>query len=71
MREEPVKELLRFLDIAAASVSETENHLQIAVDLGYIHPKAGELLRAQAVSIRRMLFRLMEHYARGPGAGEH
>jgi four helix bundle protein len=52
------KETARFLQIAAGSVTETENHLLIATDLGYVHRKAGEALLDQTIAIRRMLFRL-------------
>jgi four helix bundle protein len=57
------KELIRFLQIAAGSVAETENHLLIATDLGYIHPKTGDALVAQTVKIRRMLYRLKQSIA--------
>jgi four helix bundle protein len=53
-----VKETVRFLQRAAGSVTETENHLLIAMDLGYLHQKAGEALLDQTIAIRRMLFRL-------------
>src|SRR5690349_21225200 len=39
-----VKESLRYLHIASRSVSETENQLLIAADLGYIHPTTGDAL---------------------------
>ena len=52
------KETVRFLQIAAGSVTETENHLLIATDLGYVHQKVGEALLDQTIAIRRMLFRL-------------
>ena len=55
---ESKKETIRFLQIAAASVTETESHLVIATDLGYVHPKQSEALLDQVASIRRMLFRL-------------
>ena len=57
-----VKETIRFLEIAAGSVSETGNHLLIATDAGYLHPKIGAALEAEITSIRRMLFRLIEHF---------
>ena len=52
------KETIRFLQVAAASVTETESHLVIATDLGYVHPKQSEALLDQVASIRRMLYRL-------------
>ena len=54
------KETVRFLNIASASVSETENQLLIATDIGYIHPKTSDALVEQTVAIRRMLYRLMK-----------
>jgi len=66
------KELIRFLQIAAGSVAETENHLLLATDLGYIHPKTGDALVAQTVKIRRMLYRLKQSVAareKSPTAG--
>ena len=57
------KETIRFLQIAAASVTETESHLVLATDLGYVHAKQSEALLDQIVSIRRMLFRLTKSLA--------
>lgn len=65
-----VKESLRYLHIASRSVSETENQLLIATDLGYIHPKTSDALVEQAVTIKRMLFRLGENFGnQGPSSG--
>jgi four helix bundle protein len=64
------KETIRFLQIAAGSVTEAESHILLATDLGYIHPKASDLLIAQIVAIRRMLFRLTQSLAtRVPTSG--
>ena len=52
------RETVRFLQIAAGSVTETESHVLIATELGYIHPKASAELIDKVVSIRRMLCRL-------------
>jgi four helix bundle protein len=60
------KETIRFLQIAAASVTETESHLVIATDLGYVHSKQSEALLDQIASIRRMLFRLTKSLADRP-----
>jgi four helix bundle protein len=60
------KETIRFLQIAAASVTETESHLVLATDLGYLHPKQSEALLDQVESIRRMLFRLTKNLADRP-----
>jgi four helix bundle protein len=57
------KETIRYLQIAAGSTAETENHVLVATDLGYVHPKAGDALVAQIVSIRRMLYRLKQSLA--------
>lgn len=65
-----MKESLRYLHIASRSVSETENQLLIATDLGYIHPKTSDALVEQAVTIKRMLFRLGENFGnQGPSSG--
>ena len=65
-----VKETVRFLQIAAGSVTETENHLLLATDVGYIHPKASDALVEQIAAIRRMLFRLAKNLAeRAPHSG--
>jgi four helix bundle protein len=65
-----LKETVRFLQIAAGSVTETENHLLIATELGYVHSKASAPLLDQIVSIRRMLFRLTKSLSeRAPPSG--
>ena len=56
-----VKETVRYLQIASGSVSETENQLLIATDIGFIHPKTSDALIEQAVAIRRMLYRLAKN----------
>jgi four helix bundle protein len=48
-------ETIRFLQIAAASAAETENHLIQAADLGFISSKASAELSARAACIQRML----------------
>ena len=58
-----LKETVRFLEFAAGSVTETENHLVLATDLGYVHSKQSEALLDQVSSIRRMLFRLRKNLA--------
>jgi len=65
-----LRETLRFLEVAAGSVTETENHLLLATDLGYIHQKTSDALIEQIVAIRRMLFRLRKNLAeRAPTSG--
>ena len=49
------RELARFLSIAAGSASETEYHLLLALDLGYL-PRAGhQPLHDLVIEIRKML----------------
>jgi four helix bundle protein len=60
------RETLRFLEVAAGSVTETENHLLLATDLGYVHPKSSDALIDQVVAIRRMLFRLRKNLSERP-----
>jgi four helix bundle protein len=54
------KETLRFLQIAAGSARETESHLEIAADLGYLTPVAREKHLDTTRSIQRMLVALMK-----------
>jgi four helix bundle protein len=53
------KETVRFLQIAAGSAKETESHLLIACDLGYITPLAREKNVDTCRAIQRMLSALM------------
>ncbi|MEO8561999.1 MAG: four helix bundle protein [bacterium] len=53
------KETVRFLQIAAGSSTETENHLLIACDLGYLTPVEREKHLDTLRSIQRMLIALM------------
>jgi four helix bundle protein len=53
-------ETVRFLKMASRSACETESHLQIARDLGFLHPKAAEQLLASTQSIQRMLASLID-----------
>ena len=53
------KETLRFLQIASGSAHETENHLVIAADLGYISTSVLTELGGQLTSVQRMLAGLM------------
>ena len=48
-------ETLRYLQIAAGSAAEAENHLLIAGDLGYLSPAACTALAGRAAALRRML----------------
>jgi four helix bundle protein len=53
------RETIRFLQIASGSARETEHHLIIAADLGFVSPRAREELTDDAKSIQRMLVALM------------
>jgi four helix bundle protein len=55
------KDTVRFLQIALGSAKETENHLLIASDLHYLHPKAREEMLSKIHSIQRMLIGLMRN----------
>ena len=54
-------ETLRYLDISAGSAAETEHHLVTWQDIGGIDPRECEQLLARVMSIRRMLFSLMQN----------
>lgn len=67
------RETIRFLQIASGSATETENHLLVAGDLEYIHPRFLHELLDTTKSIQRMLASLMEKLPerpRTPGASE-
>ncbi len=53
------KETIRFFQIACGSAHETENHLLIAGDLGYLSGDIREDLIGQIAAIQRMLAGLM------------
>ena len=55
------KDTVRFLQIALGSAKETENHLLIASDLHYLHPKECEEMLAKIHSIQRMLIGLVRN----------
>jgi four helix bundle protein len=48
-------ETIRYLQMAAGSATETENHLIAAVDLEFITPRACAELTQRTVAIQRML----------------
>ncbi|HTE43885.1 MAG TPA: four helix bundle protein [Gemmatimonadaceae bacterium] len=52
-------ETIRFFQIAAGSASETENHLILAGDLGYLQPIVRDRLLDELKAIQRMLMSLM------------
>jgi four helix bundle protein len=49
------REFARFLGIALRSASETEYHLLLARDLGYLDIKTYEELNSQVTEVKRML----------------
>ena len=49
------REFARFLRIALKSASETEYHLLLARDLGYLEVKTYEVLNDRVTEIKRML----------------
>jgi four helix bundle protein len=49
------REFARFLEIALRSASETEYHLLLARDLGYLDIRIYEELNNQATEVKRML----------------
>ena len=52
------KETIRFFQLALGSATETESHLMIAADFGYIDAKAREALLGEIKTIQRMLAKL-------------
>ena len=47
--------MVRYTQIAMGSASELQNHLRLAVDLGYLTDSEYENLRDRLTSIRQML----------------
>lgn len=54
------REFARFLEIALRSASETEYHLLLARDLGYLELKTYEALNDQVTEVKRMLTGLIQ-----------
>ena len=52
------KETIRFFQIALGSATETESHLMIAADFGYLDAQAREVLLGEIKIIQRMLAKL-------------
>lgn len=52
-------ETLRYLDMAAGSAAETEHHLIVAIETNVLRSGEAEAFLDRIVSIRRMLFSLM------------
>lgn len=55
------KEAIRFFEIASGSAKETENHIQISGDLGYLSADATQSLTESVVVIQRMLRSLINN----------
>lgn len=55
------KESIRFFEIASGSAKETEHHIQMSGDLGYISADATRSLTANVVSIQKMLRSLINN----------
>jgi len=49
------REFARFLEIAFRSANETEYHLLLARDLGYLHIETYQVLNDQVTEVKRML----------------
>jgi four helix bundle protein len=59
------RDFVKFLNIALASASEVEYHLQYAADSGIISSREYELRRAELIEVRMMLNGLLK-YLREP-----
>ena len=71
-------EFARYLDIALGSLKESENHLILAFDLGWLDATTHANLDARLTEVRRMLYSLcrvmrirLERSASTESAGEH
>ncbi len=54
-------ELARFLRVALGSANESEYHLLLARDLGFLTPREWASLHGELQKVRRMLAGLVEH----------
>jgi four helix bundle protein len=59
--KESRKETVRYLQIASGSAAETEHHLMVAADVGYIAHREQAELTGRAVAIQRMLHSLIRN----------
>jgi four helix bundle protein len=64
------RDFARFLQIAIASASEVEDHLQFARDVELLAPNDAAPLLAQVVEVRRMLYGLLKRVQDDSGNGE-
>ncbi|MEK9131905.1 MAG: four helix bundle protein [Patescibacteria group bacterium] len=49
-----LKDKVHFYTIAAGSISETENHIELAGDLGYINAESYSMLQEQLLSVYKL-----------------
>ena len=54
------RDFARFLQIAIASASELEDHLEFARDVGLLPPNDATPLLRQVIGVRRMLYALLK-----------
>lgn len=55
-------EVIRYLEIAAGSATETEHHLEVAREVGALPAELCESLLTRAAGVRRMLRALIERF---------
>jgi four helix bundle protein len=55
------KESIRFFEIASGSAKETEHHIQMSADLGYMSPDAVLSFTTAIVGVQRMLRSLINN----------
>jgi len=55
------KESIRFFEIASGSAKETEHHIQMCADLGYMTPAMAAALTESIVSVQKMLRSLINN----------
>ena len=54
-------EFIRFLWISHASAVETQSHVYVARDLGYLQPNEFEALQGQAAKVQRLISGLIRY----------
>jgi four helix bundle protein len=55
------KEFANYLNMAHGSASETQSHLYVALDLGYVDQESFSKLYALLEEVSRMTFKLAQH----------
>ena len=63
-------EFIRFLRISHASALETQSHLYIALDLGYLTPAEFDTLHNKAAELTRMIGGFIRYLSRDGGTSE-